>query len=146
MEWSTHCNSEVHRWTLYETGITIVGSDPKTFAIKVDSEIMKSKMRHEAQVFLPVFYTWMSFDVAWGQRYAVTTLCRILYTVVTGEPTSKKKALLWGIENLDKKWSTLIKHALDERELKWDDKPDVESVKETIAFAEYAKKIAQKDA
>src|SRR5258708_5575358 len=73
MEWSTHCNSEVHRWTLYETGIPIVGPDPKIFAVKVDSKVMQNKMRHEAQQFLPEFYTWMSFDIAWGQRYAITT-------------------------------------------------------------------------
>ncbi|HSX08634.1 MAG TPA: aminoglycoside adenylyltransferase domain-containing protein [Candidatus Saccharimonadales bacterium] len=146
MEWSTHCNSEVHRWTLYETGIPIAGPDPKTFAVKVDSEIMKNKMRHLAQVFLPEFYTWMSFDIAWGQRYAVITLCRILYTIVAGKPTSKKKALLWGIENLDKKWSMLIKQALDERELGFDinDKPDPERVKETIAFAQYAKHLSKR--
>ncbi len=148
MEWSTHCNSEVHRWTLYETGISIIGPDPKTFTVKVSPEVMKNKMRHIAQVFLPEFYTWMSFDIAWGQRYVVTTLCRILYTIATGKPTSKKKALLWSIENLDKKWATLIKHALDERELGFDikDKPDPELVKETIAFAEYAKEFAQTEA
>jgi hypothetical protein len=48
-----------------------------------------------------------------------------------------------GHREFRKKWSTLIKHALDERELGWDpnNKPDPERVKETIDFAEYAKTL-----
>ena len=39
--------------------------------------------------FLPDLLSWTSFDIAWAQRYAVTTLCRMLYTLETGEVASK---------------------------------------------------------
>ena len=33
--------------------------------------------------------------VAWGQRYAVVTVCRLLYTLTTAEVASKAGALKW---------------------------------------------------
>lgn len=145
MEWSSHCNSEMHRWTLYETGITIAGPDPKTITASVDPEIMRKRMRLELQNYLPTLYEWTNFDIAWTQRYAVTTICRILYSIKTGKVTSKRNALLWGKENLESKWSNLIQHALDERQIGWDpsDVPTPTSVEETLAFVQYAQNLVK---
>ena len=37
-------------------------------------------------------------EVAWTQRYFVATCCRVLYSLVTGEVTSKRMALHWAAE------------------------------------------------
>lgn len=146
MEWSNHCNSEMHRWTLYETGITIAGPDPKSITVPVDPETIRNKMRIELKDYLTELYKWTNFDIAWTQRYAVTTICRILYSLDTGSVTSKRKALLWGKENLDGEWSDLIQRALDERQIGWDpnDVPSPESVEKTLAFIKYAQTLEQK--
>ncbi|MER7755435.1 aminoglycoside adenylyltransferase domain-containing protein [Kitasatospora sp. NPDC097643] len=60
------------------------------------------------------------FDVAWSQRYAVTTYCRALFTLHTGEVTSKRGALEWARETLDPRWRPLLTQVIQDRELGWD--------------------------
>jgi hypothetical protein len=142
MEWSTHCNSLEHRWTLRERGIILTGPRPKGLVEKVDPEAIREKMRRLAQTFLPELAAWIRLDsIAWAQRYAVATLCRMLYSIATGEIASKRASLIWAKEHLDPAWSDLIQHALEGRHLGWNpsDLPSNESVQQTIAFAEYAK-------
>ncbi|WP_090820609.1 aminoglycoside adenylyltransferase domain-containing protein [Paenibacillus sp. yr247] len=54
-------------------------------------------MRDEAKKLLvnivEVTHSWMPPTIAWGQRYIVTTACRMLYTIKTGEVTSKAHGL-----------------------------------------------------
>lgn len=50
-------------------------------------------MRPLIENFLPDLFTWTSFEIAWTQRYAVATLCRMLYTL--GEAASKQASLEW---------------------------------------------------
>ena len=42
---------------------------------------------------MPDLRTWAPFDIAWTQRYAVSTYCRILYALHTAEVASKRRAL-----------------------------------------------------
>jgi len=90
MQWSTHCNTEDVRWTLRERGITLAGPDPSTLVAEVPADALRSRMPPLIESFLPDLFTWTSFDVAWSQRYAVTTLCRMLYTLDTGDVASKQ--------------------------------------------------------
>lgn len=143
MEWSTHCNTEVVRWSLRECGITLTGPDPKTLVDEVGADILRANMRDLARTFMPRLYTWMSLDIAWGARYTVTTYCRILQTLATGRITSKKAALLWGLENLDAKWRPLIQSTIDNRLSQWDAPTDPSTLAETRAFAEYAERLAE---
>jgi hypothetical protein len=99
-------------------------------------------MRQLIQTFLPELAAWIRLDsIAWAQRYAVATLCRMLYSIATGEIASKRASLEWAKEHLDAAWSDLIKHALEGRHLGWNpnDLPSNETAQQTIAFAEYAK-------
>ncbi len=137
MEWSTHCNSEVVRWSLRECGVTLVGPDPKSLVDEVGAEVLRAKMREFAPEFLPGLATWMSLDIAWGQRYAVTTFCRILHTLETGRVTSKRAALLWARDALDPAWSPLIQQTIDERAEYWADPTAPGLVEATVAFGEY---------
>ncbi len=140
MQWSTHCNSEDVRWTLRERGVTLAGADAKQFVAEVPADVLRSKMRVLIARFLPDLLSWTNFDeVAWSQRYAVTTLCRMLYTLETGEVTSKQNALEWAKSALPERWRELVQQAIDDRPLPWNDPPRPGSVEATIAFADYAK-------
>ncbi|MFI1293237.1 aminoglycoside adenylyltransferase domain-containing protein [Streptomyces sp. NPDC020792] len=140
MEWSTHCNTEVVRWSLRECGVTLTGPDPKDLVDPVSPDVLRAKMREYAWDFI-ADNAWLDYDVAWSQRYAVTSLCRILHTLETGRVTSKRAALLWAADHLERRWSGLIRQVLDDRQLGLDfnDPPRPGSVERTLAFAEYVK-------
>jgi predicted nucleotidyltransferase len=140
LELSTHCNTEVTRWSLRECGIAITGPDPRTLVEEVPAQVLRDKMREYALTFLPDLYTWATFDIAWVQRYAVSTLCRILHTLDCGRVTSKKAALEWGRDNLDPQWYPLIQQVIDDRPLGFDadEPPRPGSVEQTMEFLDYA--------
>lgn len=142
MEWSAHCNTEDVRWTLRERGITLAGPNPRRLVAEVPAEALRRKMPPLIESFLPDLFTWTSFDIAWTQRYAVATLCRMLYTLDTGEIASKQASLEWAKDALDPAWRDLIQQAIDDRLLTWNDPPRAGSVEAAIAFAGYAKKRA----
>jgi hypothetical protein len=142
MEWSTHCNSLEHRWILREHGVTLAGPDPKELVDKVDPDAIRETMRELIHRFLPDLEAWISLEsIAWAQRYAVTTLCRMLYSIETGEIASKRASLIWARNRLDPTWTDLIQHAMDGRRSGWNpnDCPSRERVQQTLAFAEHAK-------
>ena len=45
MEWSTHCNTEVVRWTLREHGVALAGPGPRTLLDPVPAEALQQRMR-----------------------------------------------------------------------------------------------------
>jgi Nucleotidyltransferase domain. len=143
MQWSTHCNTEDVRWTLRERGITLAGPDPRELVREVSADMLRSRMRQTIESFLPDLFSWITFEVAWAQRYAVT-MCRMLYTLDTGEVASKPASLEWAKHALSPVWRDLIQQALEDRALGWDpnDPPRTGSVEATIAFADYAKERA----
>ena len=144
MQWSTHCNTEDVRWTLRERGITLAGPDPRALVAEVPADALRSRMPTMIERFLPELLSWTSFDIAWSQRYAVTTLCRMLYTLDIGAVTSKPAALEWATRALPSPWHDLIQQVLGDRAIGWDpdDPPRPGSVEATIAFSEYAKERA----
>jgi hypothetical protein len=144
MEWSTHCNTEVVRWSLRECGVTLAGPAAATLVDPVGPDVLRARMRHYAVSFLPDLLTWCSLDIAWGQRYAVAQLCRILQTLDEGRVTSKKAALQWGLAHLDRSWSRLIQQALDDRalDLGITEQSRPGSASETKAFAAYVRQYA----
>jgi hypothetical protein len=139
MQWSTHCNTEVVRWSLRECGVTLAGPDPKTLVDPVGADVLRDRMREYARTFLPDLLSWITFDIAWAQRYAVSTLCRILYTLVEGRVASKKACLSWAMEHVGRPWHGLVQQVLDDRRLGYDpaQAPRPGSVAQTLAFAEY---------
>jgi predicted nucleotidyltransferase len=144
MQWSTHCNTEDVRWTLRERGIRLAGPDPRELVRPVPADALRSRMRQLIESFLPDLYSWIGFDIAWAQRYAVASLCRMLYTLDTGEVASKQAALEWAKHALPPAWHDLFHQVLADRAIGWDpdDPPRPGTVEATIAFAEYAKERA----
>lgn len=140
MQWSSHCNTEVVRWTFREYGATLAGPEPKTLVDVVPPEVLRARMRTDIPALLPGLATWISIDLAWGQRYAVTTLCRMLYTLAEGRVCSKRAALVWAIDTLGPEWTDLCRRALEGRALGWDpeDAADPAEVARTVAFAGFA--------
>ena len=78
--------------------------------------------------------------IAWGQRYAVVTACRLLYTVDTARVASKAGALEWAQRTLDPRWRPLLGQVRDDRERGWDpdERPRPGSSEASRAFAAYA--------
>jgi predicted nucleotidyltransferase len=144
MEWSTHCNTEVVRWILREHGVTLAGPNPKDLVHEVDPNVLRAAMRKEAEEFLPGMLTWIKLDSPWAQRYAVTSLCRILYTLETGQVASKRVSLLWAKDTLDSQWQELISETLEGRSLGWNHWDPVKpgALEATLAFNEYATRRA----
>ena len=142
MEWSTHCNREEHRWTLRERGMVLAGPEPRTFVSEVPARLLRARMVEYIDSYIPEFLEWTSFDIVWAQCYAVSSLCRMLYTLRTGEITSKPAALEWAKDGLDPEWRGLIEQVIEDRPLPWNDPPRPGSVERTLAFAEYAKALA----
>ncbi len=91
----------------------------------VPAEVLRAEAAAALPTLLDDLATWMDIDaVAWGQRYAVTTTCRILYTLGTAQVASKHSALEWGLRTLPRQWQPLLAQARDERGLGWEpDRP-----------------------
>jgi Domain of unknown function (DUF4111) len=144
MAWSTHCNTEVVRWILREHGVTLAGPSPRALVGEVAPEVLRARVRGQVDEFLPDLLTWIRLDSPWAQRYAVTTLCRILYTLERGQVASKPAALRWARDRLDPKWRELIGETLEGRSLGWnhDDPVKPGAVAATLAFNQYARRRA----
>jgi hypothetical protein len=143
MQWSTHCNREDVRWTLRMHGIPLAGPDPAEFACDVPPDALRRRMRAQIATFVPDLLSWTSFDVAWTQRYAVTSLCRMLYTLDCGRVASKAAALEWANRALPAEWHPLIQQTIDDRDLGWDPeaRPRPGSVDQTMELARYARTL-----
>ena len=140
MEWSPHCNSPEHRWILRHHGVVLTGPPREDFA-DVPPGLLRNRMRAQIPGFMAELSTWIRVDeIAWAQRYAVTTLCRMLFTVRHGTVTSKRRALLWAAEELDPRWRALVLRAKRERVRGWDpaDRTELDLVDQTHQFADYA--------
>jgi hypothetical protein len=147
LEWSDHCNRGYTRWILREHGITLVGPEPQTFMSPVPAGVMRNESMAGLPTLLDDIATWIDYEqVAWGQRYAVVTACRALYTVATAQVASKAGALEWALRTLDADWRPLLGQVRDDRHLGWDpaESPRPSSVEATRDFAAYAVEWARR--
>ncbi len=144
MQWSTHCNNVVARWSLRERGVTLAGPEPKELVDPVPAAAMRDFARGSIATFMADFETWMTLEIGWGQRYAVASYCRSLATIATAEVVSKQAALRWGQQHLDSRWHDLLQRAIDERARYDGDEPARPgSADETRAFAAYCEQLAR---
>lgn len=110
----------------------------------VVDEVPPEALRAEARAALPTVRSgireWAPFDIAWTQRYVVSTYCRVLYTLHTAEVTSKRGALEWARDTLDPAWRPLRTQVIEDRALGWDPDgpPRPGSLGRTYEFAAYA--------
>ena len=137
-DWDAHCNVEDVRWVLRERGLPLDGPPAAEFTAEVPADLLRERARSLLVSFIPDLREWANFDVAWTQRYAVQTVCRLLYTVRTGEVTTKLNALDWALGELPPAWRGLLEQACEDRLLPWDDPPRPEGMDAALALARYA--------
>lgn len=132
------------RWSLREHGVTLAGPPPMTLVDEVPADSLRRRMRRTIPSFDADFDSWMSLDIAWGQRYAVASYCRMLYTLERGEVCSKQSALVWAMTRLDARWVPLLVQVLVDRPRGYspDDHARPGSAERTRAFAAYARELA----
>lgn len=145
MEWSDHCNTQVVRWSLYEHGVTLDGPEPRSFVAEVPAELVRAQMRTALPTLTEDILSWASPELAWTQRYLVTTYCRVLYSLTTGRVISKRAALLWGEQHLNPRWVHLLRTTREDRERGWDpaDPPRPGSLEESYAFGTWCRNYAR---
>lgn len=147
MQWSTHCNSEVARWILYEHGICVRGPSASSVVDLVPAAAMRDAAAASLPTVLADIESWVSLDIAWGQRYAVVTIARTLYTLQTGRVASKPAALRWAMQSLDPRWWDLLERTLTDRSRGFDpdDRARPGSVEATRRFSSYAVELLRRE-
>jgi hypothetical protein len=145
MQWSTHCNTEVARWSLRERGVTLAGPRPSSFMQPVPADAIRARMRQQIPTVVADITGWIDLDIGWGQRYLVTTVCRMLYSLHTGEVASKKAALHWASEQLGVRWRPLLAEAHEDRRLGFslEERSSPQRVERALALAGEAARLAQ---
>ena len=141
LEWDNHCNRAYTRWILREHGIVLTGPTPRSFMSPVPEDSLRAEAAVAIRTLIDDLTTWLDIDgLAWGQRYAVTMACRILYTLDTARIASKNGALEWAQRTLDPRWRPLLGQVRDDRVHGWDpnERPRPGSADEARAFAAYA--------
>lgn len=144
--WDTHCNSAHARWILRHHGITIDGPPVNDLVDDVPPRALRDEARAALPHVLTELRTWAPFDIAWTQRYTVSTYCRVLYTLHTARVASKRGALEWARDNLDPRWRPLLTQVIRDRALGWNpaDPPRPGSLESTYAFAAYAESMTRR--
>jgi len=133
----------VQRYLLRERGITLAGPDPKTLIDPVSADDLRKAM-------YPLLFDWYGhfpekpnpFGSRGYQSYVVLSLCRILYTIQTGDVVSKMAAARWARETLDPRWVPLIESAIHGRQHP-NQEPLPEDVAETLDMIRYAMQRAK---
>jgi hypothetical protein len=135
--WDTHCNSLHTRWILRHHGITLAGPPVAELVDDVPPAAIRAAMRDALPRTLADIQGWAPMDIAWTQRYLVSTVCRVLYSMRTGAVTSKRGALEWAMDHLDPSWRPLLTQVRDDRALGWDPEtpPRPGSLEAALAFA-----------
>jgi len=138
MQWSTHCNSLEQRWTLREHGVVLAGPSPATFAAPVPATLLRAAMAEQLPRLLDDLATWIDIGtIAWGQRYAVESLCRMFWTFTDGQVHSKAASLDWAMQTFDQQWTPLLRQVRADRSLAWNptEPPRKGSIHLTHAFS-----------
>lgn len=127
----------VHRQVLRERGIIVSGPAPDTLVDPVSADDLRSAMQAQIHGWLVNILNHTDVLQSRGyQSYAVLTLCRMLYTIETGQVASKPKAARWAQEKLGQRWNALIERTWDGRHNP--DQPSTpEDFNETLEFIRY---------
>jgi hypothetical protein len=137
--WDAHCNTAVVRRVLRERGLVLAGPAPATIVEPVSAD----DLRREARVRVDDYADWAREGPmsAWKQPYLVLTLCRLLFTLVTGRVASKREAGEWAVDTLDPEWADLIRRAIGDRADPWervDRAAEPGLAARTVEFAAYS--------
>ncbi|PZS28447.1 MAG: hypothetical protein DLM59_14685 [Pseudonocardiales bacterium] len=119
LEWDDHRNRGYTRCILRENGGTLTGP-PGSFIPVVPADLPRREAAASLPTLLDDLASWIDIDtVAWGQRHALITPCRILYALEIAEVVSKAR---WerALRTLARRWQRPMAQVRDERGLGWE--------------------------
>ena len=104
----------IQRHIVRESGVIVAGPDPRPWI----DPITPDDLRRAAACTLDDWWRPMLRDnPGWlaartdYQAFAVETMCRVLYTVETGQVGSKRASAEWALSALEPRWQSLIRLA-----------------------------------
>ena len=127
-----HSDWVIHRFTVREHGITLLGPPPATLIDPISPDDVR---RATAEVLrswwgTPDAIAYIRAAHPGGLSFIALTMCRALYALARGEVVSKRVAAEWALLTQDARWRPLI-----ERSLRW--RLSDEMKDEMIAFVGY---------
>jgi hypothetical protein len=131
-------------YTLREYALIVAGSDLRTLIDPIDAQAMRPAVAVIAGQWLKQAHhdpEWLMWVRQRGnQVFVIQTLCRMLYSLSTGDVASKPCAAQWGQTELEK-WSTLIADSLARQ---YENEEIAQSeLDDTIAFIQYTVEQSQ---
>jgi Domain of unknown function (DUF4111)/Nucleotidyltransferase domain len=103
----------VQRHVLHERGVVLAGPPVETLIAPVGPGELQRGVRELLRVWwVPMVSDPTRLRSPGYQRYAVLTMCRMLYTFRHGTVVSKPAAARWALATLDGRWQGLIRRAM----------------------------------
>jgi len=123
-----------------ESGIILCGPQAAEFVPRITRAMFEASLRLELNYLREEIE---GADSKWRHRpfyqaYAVLTVCRILYSLTKNKVVAKPVAARWALKSLPEQWHSLIRQALESREL---DGIKALPLEEVAAFIEMARNI-----
>lgn len=123
----------LNRYILNKHGVTVSGPPIQSLVKPVSTDRLKETIKAELKIRWTKFLYDKELLTHQGyQSFIVITMCRVMYTLVTGDIPAKDKAAEWALENLDSEWHVLIYHAI-----KWQYGVPSGDIGETRRFMRY---------
>ena len=104
-------------WTLRERGVLVYGPPLDELGILTPPEAMADAVRAVAAQWLdnaehdPTWLPWLREKGS--HAFVVQTLCRLLYSLTTGEVASKPHALTWAVRTLPEPWAGFVRQTVE---------------------------------
>jgi predicted nucleotidyltransferase len=110
--WREHyANWAFERWTLRASGVTLFGPEPQTLIDHVSRDEILAAVRSN----MTRWVEWINDpdDPEWllprgHKAYVIETMCRILYTLATGELVGKPQSVAWALKILSEPWRATV--------------------------------------
>ncbi len=103
----------IHRYVLHNKGITLVGPLIQTLVDPVSKTELQQAVRDLLDIWwVPMIADGHKLEHDGYRCYAIMTMCRMLYTAVTGDVTSKPKAAQWVLATQDVHWHPQLQAAM----------------------------------
>jgi hypothetical protein len=133
-------------YTLRERRVVVAGPNPRTITRTVGLDDMRRAVDTITGRWLeqahndPEWLKWVHLKEA--QSFAVLTLCRMLYSLETGDVTSKPAAARWARQFLEPHWAGLIDRALTNQHAQGE--ATAQDVDDTLALILYTVNQSQR--
>src|SRR5438445_4971116 len=123
----------INHYLLSRHGIALEGPDFNELIPPIEiHDVRQASTRDLFQEWVPKIYDRVWLSNSHNQSYLVLNLCRILHTVIQGEPPSKKLAAQWA-KAAYPQWQNLIEEAE-----KWAYRDEMKRQADAVAFLQFA--------